>query len=93
MWPSSRRRASAGSRTRREYLETVSRFYDLPLEHLTGSLRFLEKLVSGPHDEEFIVVEPGDELDESRFWALSGRLTPAAPRLRRRLSGQLVCDW
>jgi hypothetical protein len=51
----------------REYLETVSRFYDLPLEYLTGSLRFLEKLVTGPHDEEFIVVEPGDQLDESRF--------------------------
>jgi hypothetical protein len=57
---------------KREYLETVSRFYDLPLEHLSGSLRFLEKLVSGPHDEEFLVVEPGDELDEARFWALSG---------------------
>ena len=41
------------------------------LEDLTGSLRFLEKLVSGPHDEEFIVVEPGDQLDESRFWELS----------------------
>jgi hypothetical protein len=56
---------------KREYLETVSRFYDLPLEYLTGSLRFLEKLVSGPHDDEFIVVDAGDELDESRFWALS----------------------
>ncbi len=49
----------------------MSRFYDLPLERLTGSLRFLEKLVSGPHDEEFIVVEAGDHLDESRFWELS----------------------
>ena len=62
----------AGLEDKMEYLETVRRFYDLPLEHLTGSLRFLEKLVSGPHDEEFIVVEAGDELDESRFWALSG---------------------
>jgi hypothetical protein len=61
----------AGLQDKREYLETVARFYDLPLERLTGSLRFLEKLVSGPHDEEFIVVEAGDELDESRFWALS----------------------
>jgi Protein of unknown function (DUF1638) len=61
-----------GLEDKREYLETVSRFYDLPLEHLTGSLRFLEKLVSGPHDEEFIVVQPGDQLDESRFWELSG---------------------
>jgi hypothetical protein len=57
---------------KREYLETVSSFYDLPLEYLTGSLRFLEKLMRGPHDEEFIVVEPGEVLDEPRFWALAG---------------------
>lgn len=55
----------------REYLETVSRFYELPLERLAGSLRYLRKLVTGPHDEEFIVVEPGDVLDEPRFWALA----------------------
>jgi hypothetical protein len=61
-----------GLEDKREYLETVCRFYDLPLEHLTGSLRFLEKLVAGPHDEEFIVVEPGELLDEPRFWALAG---------------------
>ena len=60
-----------GLEDKTEYLETVSRFYDLPLERLTGSLRFLEKLVAGPHDEEFLVVESGDELDEARFWALS----------------------
>lgn len=53
----------------REYLETVSGFYDLPLEVLPGSLRLLEHLVRGPHDGEFIVVEPGGVLDESRFWA------------------------
>ncbi len=57
---------------KREYLETVSAFYDLPLEHLTGSLRFLEKLVAGPHDDEFIIVEPGDLLEETRFWAMAG---------------------
>lgn len=61
-----------GLADKREYLETVSRFYDLPLEDLIGSLRFLEKLVAGPHDEEFICVAPGGELDESRFWELSG---------------------
>ncbi len=55
----------------RPYLETVSAFYELPLETLEGSLRLLEKLVTGPHDEEFITVEAGDELDEPRFWALA----------------------
>jgi len=57
---------------KQEYLETVSAFYGLPLERLTGSLRFLEKLVAGPHDGEFIVVQPGEVLDESLFWALAG---------------------
>ncbi len=61
-----------GLEDKREYLETVSDFYELPLERLTGSLRFLEKLVAGRHDEEFIVVEPGDVLDEPRFWELAG---------------------
>jgi hypothetical protein len=53
------------------YLTTVSEFYELPLEHLSGSLRYLKKLMGGPRDAEFIVVEPGDTLDESRFWALA----------------------
>ena len=55
----------------RDYLETAASFYGLPIEYLPGSLRFLEKLVGGEHDEEFIVVEPGQELEESRFWALA----------------------
>jgi len=55
----------------RGYLQTVADFYELPLEYLSGSLRLLEKLVHGPHDEEFLVVEPGEELAESRFWALA----------------------
>jgi hypothetical protein len=61
-----------GLEDKREYLETVGAFYELPLEQLTGSLRFLEKLVAGPHDEEFIVVERGELLDEPRFWSLAG---------------------
>lgn len=52
------------------YVETVAAFYGLPIEYLPGTLRYFEKLIAGPHDEEFIVVEPGDVLDESRFWAL-----------------------
>ena len=61
-----------GIEEKREYLEEVSAFYELPLESLTGSLRFFEKLMSGPHDEEFFVVEPGDSLEERRFWNMPG---------------------
>jgi hypothetical protein len=54
-----------------DYLETARRFYELPLVHLIGSLRFVQKLVTGPYDDEFIVVRPGEVLDEPRFWALA----------------------
>jgi len=52
------------------YVRQVSAFYDLPLHRLSGSLRLVEKLVHGPHDKEFIVVERGGVLDERFFWEL-----------------------
>lgn len=59
------------------YVDTVSKFYDLPVVQLDGSLRLLEKLIRGPHDEEFIVVQPGDTLAEDVFWEMSAS-EPAA---------------
>ena len=53
------------------YVQTVSEFYDLPVHRLGGSLRLLEKLFRGPHDGEFLVVEPGETLEERRFWELN----------------------
>ncbi|MEZ5125130.1 MAG: DUF1638 domain-containing protein [Thermoleophilia bacterium] len=54
----------------RDYVSTVAAFYDLPIAYLEGSLRYIEKLVSGPRDHEFLVVPPGGVLDESLFWHL-----------------------
>jgi hypothetical protein len=54
----------------RPYVEKVAAFYELPVENLIGSLRYFEKLVAGPRDAELLVVEPGETLDEARFWAL-----------------------
>jgi hypothetical protein len=59
-----------------EYVDTVSKFYDLPVVQLDGSLRLLEKLIRGPHDDEFIIVEPGEVLDERIFWEM-GETEPA----------------
>jgi hypothetical protein len=52
------------------YVQRVGAFYALPVHRLRGSLRLFQKLVRGPHDDEFIVVEPGGTLDESLFWRL-----------------------
>jgi len=60
-----------------EYVDVVSEFYSLPVTQLDGSLRLLEKLIRGPHDDEFIIVEPGQVLGEEIFWAL-GDTEPAA---------------
>ena len=35
-------------------------------------MRYFEKIVAGPHDDEFVVVEPGGTLDERVFWDLPG---------------------
>jgi hypothetical protein len=56
-----------------DYVDTVADFYRLPIHKIAGSLRLLEKLIRGPHDEEFIVVEPGRVLEEKIFWDLSSR--------------------
>jgi hypothetical protein len=59
------------------YVDTVAEFYGLPIHRITGSLRLLEKLIHGPHDGEFIVVQPGDLLEERIFWDLDS-VAPAA---------------
>lgn len=61
----------------RAYVDKVAAFYDLPVHMLAGSLRLLEKLIRGPHDEEFVVIEPGGVLEERVFWELDG-CAPAA---------------
>ena len=63
-----------------EYVDTVAEFYGLPIANITGSLRLLDKLIHGPHDDEFIVVEPGDVLEERIFWELdSSELATETP--------------
>jgi hypothetical protein len=55
----------------------AAEFYGLPIERIVGSLRLLDKLIHGPHDQEFIVVEPGEVLEERIFWDLSSSEPPA----------------
>ena len=59
-----------------EYVEMVAEFYGLPIERIAGSLRLLAKLIHGPHDEEFIVIEPGEVLEERIFWDLGSTEPP-----------------
>jgi hypothetical protein len=58
------------------YVEKVGAFFGLTVARLEGSLRLIDKALHGPHDGEFIVVEPGSVLDESLFWERD--LSPAS---------------
>ena len=63
-----------------EYVDTVAKFYGLPIANIAGSLRLLDKPIHGPHDDEFIVVEPGEALEERIFWELdSSELATETP--------------
>lgn len=57
------------------YVRTVAEFYGLRMDRLNGSLRLIRKLVTGPHDDEFIVVKPGETLTEAHFWEAAKRLS------------------
>lgn len=56
------------------YVNEVAAFYGLPVERLRGDLRLFRKLVTGPWDGEFIVVQPGGVLDESVFWNIASEI-------------------
>lgn len=60
----------------RHYVTLVGTSSGLPVETVRGSLRLLEKLVRGSHDEDFIVVEPFGTLDDSTFWRRDRRQSP-----------------
>ncbi|PKQ28272.1 MAG: hypothetical protein CVT63_03680 [Candidatus Anoxymicrobium japonicum] len=52
----------------RRLAEEVASALDLRYEELHGSSRLLEKLLAGVWDEEFVVVEPGETIEQNRFW-------------------------
>ncbi len=51
----------------REYSRRVAELYDLRFEEIPGSTSLLEKLVAGDWDDEFVVVEPGQEVTPEMF--------------------------
>lgn len=51
----------------RRYVDRVADCSGLPLETVSGSLGLLEKLICGPHDDDVIVVPPGNILDDRSF--------------------------
>jgi len=52
----------------RAYAGRVAAASGLPLQTIRGSLTLIEKLLQGPWDDDFVVVEPGGILDDSTFW-------------------------
>jgi len=51
----------------RAYGKRISDFLGFSFEEIFGSTQWLEKLISGNWDENFVVVEPGERVDPEMF--------------------------
>lgn len=49
-----------------DYIKKFAQFFNLRYEEMTGSLNYLQKLIFGPWDKDFIVVK-GEALTDQRF--------------------------
>lgn len=54
----------------RAYSRRVAELYDLRFEEVPGSLALLRKLVDGIWDDDFVIVEPGQEVAQQMFFPL-----------------------
>jgi hypothetical protein len=55
----------------REYARSTAERFALRYEEIQGSTTLVEKMINGPWDEEFIVVQPGEVIELEHFF--SGR--------------------
>lgn len=52
----------------RGYAKMVADMFDLRYEEIPGSPELVRQLVQGPWDERFVVLEPGESVDEMVFY-------------------------
>lgn len=51
----------------REYASSVAENFNLRFEEITGSSSYLDRMITGPWNEDFIVVSPGETVRYSDF--------------------------
>ncbi len=53
-------------------METLAQEIGIGHQVIEGSSRFFEKLLTGPWDEEFVIVQPGNHVEFSHFFPQAG---------------------
>ena len=56
----------------REYARRVAERFGLRYEELEGSTALVQKMVNGPWDDDFVVVQPGEEIRYAAIHAGGG---------------------
>ena len=51
----------------REYSKKTAEAFDLRFEEIEGSPSLLQKMLSGPWDDEFVVIQPGESVKYEQF--------------------------
>jgi hypothetical protein len=57
----------------REYARRMAERFGLRYEELEGSIALVQKMVNGPWDDEFVVVQPGEEIRYEQFVRAEGQ--------------------
>jgi hypothetical protein len=56
----------------RKYAKMVADHFDLAYEEIPGSRDFLERLIRGEWEKDFVVVQPGETVQYDMFYNLGG---------------------
>ena len=52
----------------REYARRTAKWFGLRYEEIEGSTTLVKKMINGPWDDEFIIVQPGEVIELARFF-------------------------
>ena len=55
------------SEAHRKHAQENARFFNLRYEEIKGSLAFFKKMLQGPRDKDFIILQPGQEATQEMF--------------------------
>ncbi|MDA8229618.1 MAG: DUF1638 domain-containing protein [Desulfitobacterium hafniense] len=51
----------------KEYVQDFAKFFNLRYEEMDGSLDYLQRLLFGPWNQDFVVIKNGETVDDSMF--------------------------
>lgn len=65
------RNFEVGEEEAKVYAQKFAGFFDLLYEEINGSLDYVNKLINGPWDDDFVIIQGGKSLEDEMFQGIS----------------------